>query len=261
MHILLKILCKCYFNADFLLFRISQTLLCKTSAWLRSLAWIKRSICNEQLNWGFSIVHVFKAYPLFNNATWKNMAKLYVGNVREHFALLPSTLARVIGTFWPGTKLRTATGREPARCMVPNTQWGQKTEARSYPEKRKKKKESRKYWPKCFISHSQCLTYHHTILLFLSTLKSILNMSQLVLLSSFPTLPQKVWNKNEEDTCLMSHTQEPTQIFFCLSAPPHGHVASLLLCSSPKTTYTTEQIIFCKVATPPGGGLWNPPCM
>lgn len=53
--------------------------------------------------------------------------------------------------------------------------------------------------------------------------------------------------------CLMSHIQEPTQIFFCLPTPPHGHVASLLLCSSPKTTYTTEQIIFCKVATPPGG--------
>ena len=29
----------------------------KTSAWLRSLAWIKSSICNQQLNQGFSTVH------------------------------------------------------------------------------------------------------------------------------------------------------------------------------------------------------------
>jgi len=71
----------------------------RTSAWLRSLAWIKSCICNQQLNWGFSIVHVFKAYSLFNTAIWKNMAKPYAGNMGMHFALLPSTLARVTGTF------------------------------------------------------------------------------------------------------------------------------------------------------------------
>lgn len=30
----------------------------RTSAWLRSSASIKSGICNQQLNWGFSIVHV-----------------------------------------------------------------------------------------------------------------------------------------------------------------------------------------------------------
>lgn len=163
------------FSANAILMLISSSLefhklfSVRTSAWLRSLAWIKRSICNQQSNWGFSIVHVFKAYPLFNNATWKNMAKLYVGNVREHFALLPSTLARVIGTFWPGTKLRTATGQEPARRMVPNTQWGRKTEVRSYPEKRKKKKKAGNIGPSASsvtpnASHSitqSCFSYQH----------------------------------------------------------------------------------------------------
>lgn len=108
----------------------------RTSAWLRSLAWIKSSICNQQLNWSFDIMHGFKAYPLFNNATWENMAKLYAGNMIVHFALLPSTLARVIATFWPETKLRTATAWEPVWWMVLNTQWSWKTETRSSPEKR-----------------------------------------------------------------------------------------------------------------------------
>lgn len=83
----------------------------RTSAWLRSLAWIKSSICNQQLNWGFSIVHIciFEAYPLFNDATWKIMAKMWFGNVRTHFALLPSTCDRVIGTFQTRTKLRKVT--------------------------------------------------------------------------------------------------------------------------------------------------------
>ena len=138
--------------------------------------------------------------------------------------------------------------------IVPNTQWGRKTEARSPLEGRGA--ESGIYWPKCFITHSQCLMHHHTTLLFLSTLKSILNMNQLVLLSSLPTLPQKVWNKNEEDTNenahLMSHMQEPTSIF---SAYQPLHTDMWLHGSS---AALQRQHIFCKVATPPGRGLWNP---
>lgn len=71
----------------------------RTSAWLRSLASIKSGICTQQLNRGFSIVHVFKAHPRFNNATWKNMPELYAGNVGGRSARLPSTPARPSGAF------------------------------------------------------------------------------------------------------------------------------------------------------------------
>lgn len=77
------------------------------------------------------------------------------------------------------------------RWMDPNTQ-------RGYISSLKKRKAGYIVRPKCFISHSQCLV--HTILLFLSTLKSILNMSQLVLLSSLSVLPQKAWTTNKEAT-------------------------------------------------------------
>lgn len=74
----------------------------RTSAWLRSLAWIKSSICNQQLIWGFITVHALRVYTLFNNATWKNMAKLRTGNAR---VLLPICLPRLpglLGLFDPG---------------------------------------------------------------------------------------------------------------------------------------------------------------
>lgn len=111
----------------------------RTSAWLWSSAWIKSSICNQQLNWGFNIMHVFKAYPLLDYATWKNMAKLNAGNVRVHFVLLPSTLARVIETFWPSTKLGTATEWEADRWMVANRRVENRSKIISWEKEGKKR--------------------------------------------------------------------------------------------------------------------------
>lgn len=122
------------------------------------------------------------------------------------------------------------------RWMDPNTQRGQKAGARSSVKKRKVGYIVK---PKCFISHAHNL-------LFPSTLKSILNVNQLVLLSSLSVLPQKVCTTQEED--IVSHLQEPAQILFCLPAPPGRSVASWLFCSSAQTA-TTEQSIFCKAET------------
>lgn len=134
----------------------------RTSAWLRSLAWIKSSICNQQLNWGFSTVHVF-----LKNIHFLTLGKMWLSCTLGMWeCTLPfclPLLPGLLGLFDPGLNSEQQQSRKQWDGWMLIPKEVRKQEARSSVKRRKAGGIVR---PKCFISHSQCLM--HTILLFSS---------------------------------------------------------------------------------------------
>lgn len=213
----------------------------RTSAWLRSLAWIKSSICNQQLNWGFSTVLVFKAYPLFNTTTWKNTAKLYKGMWECILPFCLPLLPGLLGLFDLGLNSEQQQSRNQwdGWILIPREVRKPKLD-----HLLKEEKQDTVSGPSasavapnasctqfCF-SHQHWRAFPTWVIWFCSP--------------PFLFYPKR--SGLQTRNTLMSHMQEPAQIPFCIPAPPNGCVPSWLCCSSPQTT-TTEQIILCKAVT------------